>query len=207
MLYLKKHPEGIDDDELARVLELNARQQANSRCRQLEQEGLVVRKRVGGKIHNFWIESAMATSTHETDRGVRDSTKPRSWYWEGNVQSRVVAHLAREEWKIRSVADTLSRQRGIDIVAERGDAVLWITAKGYPEGADKTNPSTQAGHWFKQAVFDIVKYRGENCDALLAIALPDFPRYRSLAKMIAWLEPVADYEYYWVTEDGSVSVE
>jgi len=46
--YLKKHPEGVDDDLLARNLNLSARQQANIRCRQLEEEGLVERRKVGG---------------------------------------------------------------------------------------------------------------------------------------------------------------
>ena len=54
-VYLQKHPERIDDDMLARNLNLSARQQANSQCRQLVKEGLVERRKVGGKIHNFWI--------------------------------------------------------------------------------------------------------------------------------------------------------
>ncbi len=43
------HPEGIDDDDLARVLNLSARQQANSRCRQLAKEGLVIRRQFQGQ--------------------------------------------------------------------------------------------------------------------------------------------------------------
>ena len=54
MAFLQKHPEGVDDDTLGRALQLKYRQQANSRCRQLEKEGLVVRQHVNGKIHNFW---------------------------------------------------------------------------------------------------------------------------------------------------------
>jgi len=39
--HLKNHPEGIDDDDLAFNLGLKSRQQANTRCRQLEKEGFV----------------------------------------------------------------------------------------------------------------------------------------------------------------------
>jgi hypothetical protein len=78
--------------------------------------------------------------------------------------------------------------------------------KGYPRGTGKTHPSTQAGHWFKQAVFDIIEYRGENEIAELGMALPDFPRYRALAQKINWFQSVARFVYYWVQESGEVVV-
>jgi hypothetical protein len=131
----------------------------------------------------------------------------RSWAWEGNVQAAAVAYLARQGWLIRSVADTASRQTGKDIVAEQHGAMLWVSAKGYPPGTPRTRPSAQAGHWFKQAVFDMLAYRGENMDVELAIALPDFPRYRNLALRVNWIRPVARFSYYWVQENGDVRVE
>jgi predicted transcriptional regulator len=51
---LQNHSEGVDDDELAQFLGLSARQRANMQCRALEQEGLAIRRRVSGKIRNFW---------------------------------------------------------------------------------------------------------------------------------------------------------
>ena len=53
--YLGRHPEGADDDEITRALNLKYRQQANSRCRQLMSEGIVRRERVGGKIRNYLV--------------------------------------------------------------------------------------------------------------------------------------------------------
>jgi hypothetical protein len=132
---------------------------------------------------------------------------PDPWYWEGNVQAQVIRHLATQHYLIRSVADTASRQRGKDIVAERDGKELWITAKGYSKGTDRTQPSTQAGHWFKHAIFDALEYRGESIGVELGIALPDFPRYRSLADRIAWLKPIVKFVYYWVQEDGAVVCE
>lgn len=210
VVFLKNHPEGVDDDTLAETLGLKYRQQANSRCRQLEKEGLVVRRRVSGKIHNFWVGNKQDSITQIPPSQTGPPLKSgggKPWCWEGNVQATVVRYLATQDCIIRSVADTASRKPGKDIVAERKGKPIWITVKGYPEGTSKTHPSTQAGHWFKQAVFDIIEYRGEGEVAELGIALPDFPRYRSLAQRINWFQPVAKFAYYWVREGGEVVVE
>jgi len=206
--FLQQHPEGVDDDALTEALQLKYRQQANSRCRQLEEEGLVSRRRVGAKIHNFWIgERVQPPQISPTPPKAERPAPARPWFWEGNVQAAVIRYLASRGWSIRSVADTASRQRGKDIVAEQNSRLLWVTVKGYPQGTKRTQPSTQAGHWFKQAVFDILEYRGESDTARLGLALPDFPRYRALAQRIGWLQPVAEFAYFWVHEDGTVAVE
>lgn len=210
--YLQRHPEGVDDDQLARNLNLSARQQANSRCRELEEEGLVQRRKVRGKIHNFWIGGegkgvTRSVTPVKAPALEQKATKKENWFWEGNVQAQVVSYLAGQGYQIMSVADTASRQRGKDIEAENNGKTVWISVKGYPEGTTKTQPSTQAGHWFKQAVFDILEYRGENTDVELGLAIPDFPRYRNLADKIRWLQPVAEFTYYWVEDSGNVLVE
>lgn len=50
---LATRPDGIDDDEIARILDLSARQRANQVCRRLEGVGIVERRTVDGKIRNF----------------------------------------------------------------------------------------------------------------------------------------------------------
>lgn len=203
IVYLKAHPEGVDDDELAGVLDLKRRQQANSRCRQLAAQGLVERRKVEGKIRNFWLGGKGGSPPPTGGGGQAGTTEP--WFWEGNVQAAIVKHLAMHGWAIRSVVDTANRQRGKDIVAERGGTPLWVTVKGYPKGTKKTHPATQAGHWFKQAIFDIIEYRGESKTVELSVGLPDFPRYHSLAERITWFQPVAGFTYFWVKETGEVS--
>jgi hypothetical protein len=79
--------------------------------------------------------------------------------------------------------------------------------KGYPKGTVKTRPSTQASHWFKQAIFDILVYREQGVTTLLAVALPDFPRYHALAKKITWVKREANFNYLWVKENGTVLCE
>lgn len=201
--FLSKRQGGIDDDELAKALNLRQRQQANSRCRQLVDEGLIERKVVDGKINNFWKGSyhVIKTSSKQENVGII-SDDP--WYWEGNVQNKVADYLKREGYSIIKLADTRSRETGKDIEARNDPGFLWVTVKGYPKGTPRTAPSTQAGHWFKQALFDIVAWRGENEKVQLALALPDFPRYRKLAEKVAWFQPVARFSYIWVQEDGRV---
>jgi hypothetical protein len=201
---LQQHPEGTDDDKLAEILGFRRRQQANSYCRQMERESLVVRRRVNGKIHNFWIGSKQVTPTKTPPPKAGGA---KSWFWEGNVQAVVVRSLSAQDYIIRSVADTASRQQGKDIIAERNGTPLWITVKGYPKDTSKTPASTQAGHGFKQAIFDIIEYRGESEIAELGVALPDFRRYRSLAKKIDWFQSVAKFSYYWVRKNGEISIE
>lgn len=200
--YLQRHPEGVDDDLLTKALSLRQRQIANQYCRRLAGEELVERRPVRGKIHNFWVGNP-------GPGGKPPQPEPviQTWYWEGNVQAFVVQYLSAQNYRIRSVANTARHERGKDIVAERDGHQVWISAKGYPEDTQKTRASTQAGHWFKDVVFDMLIYREEDKSAELGIALPDFPRYRDLAAKIAWLKPVAGFVYYWVQENGSVIAE
>lgn len=208
--FLQNHPEGIDDDELAKVLDLSARQQANICCRELEKQGLVIRRLVNGKIHNFWAgkDVVFVPPVILIPQIVQnDLPKFAYWFWEGNVQSKVINYLSALDYQIHSFADTASHQRGIDIVAEKDGKTLWVSVKGYPRGTAKTNPLVQAGHWFKQAIFDMIEYRERDKNVFLAVAFPDYPRYHSLAQKIIWLKPVANFSYYWVKENGEVSVE
>lgn len=98
--------------------------------------------------------------------------------------------LAAAGWRILSVADTATREHGIDIVASRGDETVGVEVTGYPSrtyadparAADtkRTHPSTQAGHWFAQALLAAMRLRGRRPGVRSVIALPDFPRFRSL---------------------------
>src|SRR5215208_4498952 len=92
--YLQNHPEGVDDDDLARALRLSARQQANMRCRELEKEGLVIRRLRNGKIHNFWAgkdKDVVIMPSGALIPQIIESDIPKfaHWFWEGNVQSKV----------------------------------------------------------------------------------------------------------------------
>ena len=209
--YLLLHPEGTDDDQLAEVLGLKQRQQANRLCRQLESEGLLIRRVVNGKIHNFMVgrDESTPPEVHKKDiLAVQPSASNyENWFWEGNVQAIVVRYLVAQNYKICSVANTATKQSGVDIIAKKDGTELWVTVKGYPKGTTHTQPMTQAGHWFKDVIFDIIQYRQGSKQLLLAVALPDYPRFRALAKRITWFQATANFVYFWIQEDGNVKTE
>ncbi len=72
------------------------------------------------------------------------------WWWEGNVQAAVGRHLAADGWSIRRVADTASRERGVDIEANRDSGQLLVQVKGYPSATYVLGPKEgqlKAGDW------------------------------------------------------------
>ncbi|PWK16502.1 hypothetical protein [Tumebacillus permanentifrigoris] len=127
------------------------------------------------------------------------------WFWEGNVQEKVVSYLTQNGYTIRRVTDTASRAPGIDIVAVTPTGQeLWVSVKGYPE----KNSNTQARHWFSGAIFDLVLYRGENPKVHLAVAFPDgFVTYGNLLPRVEWLKQTIPFEVYWVSKEGTVRKE
>jgi Holliday junction resolvase-like predicted endonuclease len=108
---------------------------------------------------------------------------------EAHVQAAVVTALATTGWLVRSVANTATRERGIDVIATQDGHTVGIEVKGFPSRnyadparaaeAKRTAPSTQAGHWFAQAVLAAMRLPGEDPTWRSVIALPDFPRYET----------------------------
>lgn len=205
--YLSRHPEGATDSELTAALGLKRHQQANSCCRELAAQGRIARRSVGGTLRNFSSGAPPKPSPVQPAAAEQPATPRRAerpWFWEGHVQDAVVKHLQAQGYRIVRVADTAAHETGKDITAQGPAGPLWVTVKGYPEGTERTSPSTQAGHWFAGALFDIVTWRGEDAAVALALALPDFPRYRTLAGRVAWLQPAARFTLLWVHQDGTV---
>ncbi|MDF8265178.1 hypothetical protein [Luteipulveratus flavus] len=146
----------------------------------------------------------------------RPAQPDESWHTEANVQAAVVAFLAADGWRILSVANTASRERGTDIVAARDGQTLGVEVKGFPSKAyadparahetKRAQPSTQAGHWYAGAVLFAMRQRNREPEWRSVIALPDFARYRSLyAETTGSLETLG-IEVWWVSEDGTVAV-
>ena len=54
---LRTHPDGLDDDVIAEKLGLSRRQQANSRCRELQRDGVVEldEERKAAMINNLLV--------------------------------------------------------------------------------------------------------------------------------------------------------
>jgi len=206
--HLAEHPEGVDDDALAYALGLAQRQQANSRCRRLAHFGIVTRRSSGGKIRNFLNEGPIVGESIPLPSASVADVVPRPWFWEGNVQAAVVTYLRIIEYQIMSVANTATREPGKDVVAvSPAGQTLWISAKGFPAGTIRTNPRTQARHWFAHALFDLILWHGEDVSVSLALALPKYETYRKLAKRTGWFLSSMSACIYWVGEDGTVTLQ
>jgi len=136
------------------------------------------------------------------------------WYWEGYVQAGVARFLVAAGWTIESAADTASRQRGIDLVATKGGRRLAVEVKGYPgtvyargerAGQPKpTAPTTQARHWFAQALLTAVLVGGSEDGAKAALAFPDMPRFRDLIARSEWALRRLGVRVFLVSEGGDV---
>lgn len=136
------------------------------------------------------------------------------WHTEANVQASLVTALAADGWRIVSVANTATKEHGIDVIASRDGQTVGIEVKGFPSRgyADpsragepkRTAPSTQAGHWYAQAVLAAMRLRTKEPTWRSVITLPDFPRYRSLYAETVISLTAASIEVWWVDRAGAV---
>ena len=107
------------------------------------------------------------------------------WHTEANGQAFLVTALVSDGLRILSVANTATTEHGIDVIAARDGQTVGVEVKGFPSRgyADptrsgevkRTSPSTQAWHWYSQAVLAAMRLRGKEPEWLSVIALPDFP--------------------------------
>jgi len=144
-----------------------------------------------------------------------ESTEGHQWFWEGNVQSALVRHLASDGWRIRRVADTHSREHGIDIEADRNDVSLLIEVKGYPSATYRSGSNkgqkksfgvaTQARNYFGNAVLTGLLMRTDNDGARVVLAFPTQETFRGLARRSAGPLRRAGIEIWLVDEQGRVS--
>ena len=159
---------------------------------------------------------SMASSDASSEEHPGGAPTESEWHTEANVQAMVVTALATDGWRILSVANTATKEHGIDVIASRSGQTVGIEVKGFPSRAyadpsraheqKRTSPSTQAGHWYSQAVLAAMRLRGKEPDWRSVIALPDFPRYRDLHTETAGSLTASNIELWWVDETGALHV-
>lgn len=202
------------DDCLQQKTGINRRQQVNRICHYLVDRGMILREKglcslCGKQKLINQIHGSDPNGSEKQNRVTQNpvlETEGMTWYWEGNLQSKLVSWLVGEGYKILSVADTARRSRGVDIIAQHAQGeTLWITVKGYP----KTHRHEQARHYFAEAIFDLVLYRGESDSVKLGVGLPaGFATYANLARKVQWMrKEILPFDIYWISEDGQVQKE
>jgi hypothetical protein len=136
------------------------------------------------------------------------------WFWEGNVVDAVERHLLETGWNIDGRADTLSKERGVDLAASQAGKRVLIEVKGYPSKQYRdprrasevkpTNPANQAQQWFSHALLKAMRLQTSDPSAAVALAFPDFPRYRALFNQTRSGFEKLRLAMIFVLEDGSV---
>ena len=102
-----------------------------------------------------------------------------------------------------------------DLELKRGSTTLAIEVKGWPKttyqrgpkkGQPKpTQPTVQAKHWFAEAFLSLVRLHTRRPDVALAMALPDYPRYRKLLEGTKWAFERLGFGLFMVDKDGAVA--
>jgi hypothetical protein len=131
------------------------------------------------------------------------------------VQARLVTWLARQQWQLHRVANTASREQGIDILATMQGRTLAVEVKGYPSRSyadprragqvKPTNPPVQARHWYAQALMKAMLMRDEHPTYEIAVAFPDMPTYRSLHQRTRTSLAALGITTFFVARDGTVT--
>jgi hypothetical protein len=138
----------------------------------------------------------------------------KEWFWEGHVQTAIVAHLKCDGWTIEREADRASHEAGIDVLASRDGRRLAVEVKGFPstryargpkiDQPKPTPPTLQARHWFGEALLACVLTWSKLEGTEVALGLPDMPRYRKLIEQARWALERLAIGVYLVHEDESV---
>ena len=137
------------------------------------------------------------------------------WPWEGAVQAVFVDLLQHQGWLITATANTATKAPGVDVLAAKGQRRLGAEVKGWPSvgyadprraaEVKRTQPSTQAGHWFSQALFKALALLDSHPGHESLMVLPDYPRYGELARRTRTGRRAANIHIVLLTVDGSHS--
>lgn len=209
------------DDCLSDITAIKPRQSIYQACTSLRDRRVITRMQESCEsCHRFKITNAVIVanktkSTNNTSQANSQISTPaeehfaeaseKPWYWEGNIQDKIIKFLAQSNIAVTSTANTATREQGKDIEAmdEQGN-IIWVTVKGFPEKSQ----NTQARHWFSGVLLDLALYKDQNQKAQLAAGLPfGFSTYENLVYRVASTLKFLGCHIYWVRENGIVTRE
>ena len=145
--------------------------------------------------------------------------KEDDWFWEGNIQLLISKYLTNTGYKEVKIVDTSSKDKGPDITAEK-DGTNWvIEVKGYPSNkyvqdtdrytkgeSKKTNPSTQARHWFSEALTSILLTKSEDPAKEIGLGFPRKDVYINYLNRMSYIRGKLDIYALLVDESGKVQM-
>ena len=183
---------------------------------QVERGSYRVESGEGGQIFSKpAVQKTITNESRTVETRAPESIDKHEWFWEGNIQAALVRHLATDGWRIRRVADTHSREHGIDIEADRDGVSLLIEVKGYPsaiylngpkEGSKKSfGVGAQARTYFGNAVLAGLLMKSDNEMARVVLAFPTQETFLGLARRSGGPLSKAGIEVWLVDEQGRVT--
>jgi hypothetical protein len=147
-------------------------------------------------------------------QGTMDVTA--DWFYEDRVVEALVSYLRREGWTLGHLPSAQKKEQGVDITATRSGKSLLIEAKGYPSAfyrdekrrheKKRTDPNNQAQQWYSHALLKVLRLQTKRSDAHVAMAFPDFPRYRQLFMETAGRLELLEIQVFFIGADGIVSI-
>ncbi len=174
-----------------------------------------------GTISFCRIENSKASSQKAENLVTKENAEflpnpPKDWFWEGNVVEVLAQHLERQGWHLVSKADTALKERGLDIHAKKSNQEMLFEVKGYPSisyrdprrllETKRTSPTLQAQQWYSHALLKVLRLQTQYPDAIVAIALPDFPRYKKLFEETRPAIQKLNLQVWGVSETGEVNI-
>ncbi len=146
--------------------------------------------------------------------------RSQDWFWEGNVQSRVLAYMEEEGFTILSPGHPSPAEQGLEIAAERqveqGVSHRLVSVRGWPSALHtrgslagqprSSSPEAMARSWIAQALLDLALVRGSDPDVELSLALPAMASYIRYLQRLRWFLAAARTSIYLVAQDGRVAV-
>jgi hypothetical protein len=217
--FLRSHPEGADDDQLAAALHIPHREAVNQTCRRLAAGGQIVRRPdpVSGKLINRVMTEGYAplpvqdvpprppVRTGQVLR-FRDEDALRAFAYAGElkitedqVKQAVHAVLQTAGWHVETRWGHLP---GIDIEATRGTDRLVVEAKG--EG---TRPAMRVN--FLLGALGELLQRMDTPDARYGLALPAHRQFVGLiCRLPIWVRTHLSLHFWLVriAADGQLEV-
>jgi hypothetical protein len=150
-----------------------------------------------------------------------ERNREQDWFWEGNVQERVIEYMRDEEgFSILSPGHPTGTEQGLEVVAERNIEGVslhrLVAVRGWPsliykrgplQGQSRaTRPEVTARGWIAQAVLDIALGRGSSPDIEMSLALPAMASYIRYLQRLRWFLAAARVSVYLVSQEGGVTV-
>lgn len=137
------------------------------------------------------------------------------WFYESRIQQVIRDSLISDGWNLLEESTTSTREPGPDLLMEKNSEKLRIEIKGWPsknyiKGTNKgqkkkTNPATQARHWFGESLLTLILAKCKDPNLQIAMGFPDKNTYRKKWNEIKWLREKMDLSVYWVNEDRLVN--